>query len=372
MSAASTPDTTATLAQRRALRLAAGTTLALLFGEWAGWSAAYLSAVLAATILALPFPAPTLRAGLSFVLMLAVALGTGLLLLVPIHKWPFAGVILIGLGLFSIFHYAARGGSPIISGFMGIGLAVVPALGSESVAAAVMITASLIKSGAACMLFVWIAYAIFPEPPETAAQIAAMRAAKAAAPKPDPRQAILAALRALFVTFPVLLYFLMVPDTSKLMVILIKSMTLGQQANVGGSAQAARSMLLSTLIGGLAALLIWGTLRIWPSLVIYVLGILIASLVLGRRVFAGKGLASDGPMWSYALVTLLVILGPAVAPSPSANFQFSLRIFLMLVVTVYGIGAMFLFDLFTGQRKRNTVSNPGAADSESASPQTAG
>jgi hypothetical protein len=199
-----------------------------------------------------------------------------------------------------------------------------------------------------------------------------MRAAKAAAPKPDPRAAVFAALRALFVTFPVLLYFLMAPDTSKYMVVLIKSMTLGQQANVGGSAQAARSMLLSTLIGGLAALLIWVTLRIWPSLIVYVLGTLIASLLLGRRVFAGKGLAADGPMWSYALVTLLVILGPAVAPTSTANFQFSLRIFLMLVVTVYGIGAMFLFDLFSGQRKRTAAATQSAADAERASPQTAG
>ncbi|MDH3915177.1 MAG: DUF2955 domain-containing protein [Chromatiales bacterium] len=372
MSAASTSDTGATLYQRRALRLATGTTLALLFGELAGWNAAFLSAVLAATILALPFPAPTLKAGFSFVLMLAVSLGIGLLLLVPIHEWPFAGVILIGLGLFGIFHYAARGGNPIIAGFMGLGLAVVPALGSESVTAAVLITASLVKSGASCMLFVWIAYAIFPEPHETKAQLAAMRAAKAAAPKPDPRAAVFAALRALFVTFPVLLYFLMAPETSKYMVVLIKSMTLGQQANVGGSAQAARSMLLSTLIGGLAALLIWVTLRIWPSLIVYVLGILIASLFLGRRVFAGKGLAADGPMWSYALVTLLVILGPAVAPTSTANFQFSLRIFLMLVVTVYGIGAMFLFDLFSGQRKRTAAATQSAADAERASPQTAG
>lgn len=358
MSSTTTPDPEAALAQRRALRLAFGTTLALLFGELFGWTAAYLSAVLAATILALPLPAPTLKGGLSFVLMLAVALGTGLLLLVPLHSWQAAGVMLIGLGLFGIFHYAARGGSPIVAGFMSIGLAVVPALGSESVGAAVAISGALVKSGAACMLFVWLGYAMFPEPPETKAQVAAMREAKAAAPKPEPRDAMLAGWRALFVTFPVLLYFLAVPDTSKYMVVLIKSMTLGQQANVGGSAQAAKSMLLSTLIGGLGALIIWNALLIWPSLLVYVLATLIAGFVLGRRVFAGKGLAKDGPMWSYALVTLLVILGPAVGSSPSADFKFSLRIALMVIVTVYGVCAVFLFDLFTGRLDRRSDTLP--------------
>ncbi|MGD8733867.1 MAG: DUF2955 domain-containing protein [Gammaproteobacteria bacterium] len=348
------------LSQRRILRLAVGTTLALACGEVIGWNASYLAAVLAATILALPLPAPALRGGLSFVLMLAIALGTGLLLLIPIHKWQIVGVVLIGLGLFGIFNYAARGGSPIIAAFMSIGLAVVPALGSESVPAAVMITGALIKSGAACMLFVWLAYAIFPEPPETREQVAAMRAAKAAAPPPDPRNAAHAGLRALFVTFPVLLFFLVVPDTSKYMVVLIKSMTLGQQSNVGGSAQAAKSMLFSTLVGGLAALLVWAVLQIWPSLLVYVLGVFAVALVLGRRVFAGAGLAQDGSMWSYALVTVLVILGPAVGSTPNADFKFGLRIFLMLVVTVYGILAMLLFDLFTGTRDRKI--EPAAAD----------
>ena len=82
----------ASLAQRRALRLAVGTVLALLCGEVLGWDAAFLTAVLAATILALPLPAPTFKGGFTFVLMLAVALCTGLLLLVPVHKWQMAGI----------------------------------------------------------------------------------------------------------------------------------------------------------------------------------------------------------------------------------------------------------------------------------------
>jgi hypothetical protein len=65
-------------------------------------------------------------------------------------------------------------------------------------------------------------------------------------------------------------------------------------------------------------------------------------------------------MWSYALVTVLVILGPAVGSTPNADFKFGLRIFLMLVVTVYGILAMLLFDLFTGTRDRKI--EPAAAD----------
>lgn len=360
-------------AQRRALRLAVGTTLALLYAEWVNWNSAYLTAVLAATILALPLPAPSLRSAASFVVSLGIALVTGLCLLWPIHYMPVAGVTLIALGLFGIFYYGARGGNPIIVAFMTIGLAVVPALGSESIDGAVTITQSLVKSTVCALLFVWIAHAIFPEPPETRSQVAAMLAAKARAPKPARAEASHAALRAIFVTFPVLLFFLGVPDTSKYLVVLIKSATLGQQASVGSTAKTAKSMFLSTLIGGLGSMVIWSVLRIWPSLLIYLLLVLLVGLVFGRRVFGGRGLAADGSMWSYAFVTLLVILGPAVVATPDsgdpADFRFSLRIFLFLIVTVYGIAAVFLFDVFTGRFDREAgKTGPAPADEASVAP----
>jgi uncharacterized membrane protein YgaE (UPF0421/DUF939 family) len=344
-------------AHRRALKLAIGTALALLYSQWVNWGQAYITAVLTATILALPLPAPSLRTAGAITVALMIALLTGLCLLLPIHYMAAAGVILIGLGLFGIFYYGARGGSAIIVSFMTIGLAVVPALGSESIDGAVMISQSLVKAIVAGIGFVWIAHAIFPESPETKAQFAAMQAARARLPKPDRTPALEAALRGVFVTFPVLLFFLLVPETSKYLAVLIKSATLGQQANVGSTAKTAKSMMLSTLIGGLGSMILWAILRIWPSLIVYVLGILLAGLVLGRRVFAGKGLAPDGQMWSYAYVTLLVILGPAVVATPDsgdpADVRFSVRIAMFLVVTFYGILAVFLFDIFTGRLDRN-------------------
>lgn len=358
MSARASRDRELTLEQRRILRLATGTALALLYAEWVDWGSAYLTAVLAATILGLPLIAPRLRTGISFVLMLAVSLATGLLLIIPIETMPIAGVLLAGLGLFHIFFYGARGGSPIITSFMTIGLSVVPALGSESIDAALAITGSLIKSAAAAVAFVWVAHALFPETAEARKRFANMLAAKARAPKPDRGQALMAGLRATFVTLPVLLYFLLVPDTSKYMVVLIKATQLGQQANVGSSAKAARSMVLSTVIGGLGAMAIWSVLRVWPSLLVYILAVLIAGLVFGRRLFAGEGMAKNGSVWSYALVTVLIILGPAVSASPGsgdpADVRFSIRILLFLVVTVYSVVAVFLFDLFTGRVGRGT------------------
>jgi len=142
-------------AHRRALKLAIGTALALLYSQWVNWGQAYITAVLTATILALPLPAPSLRTAGAITVALMIALLTGLCLLLPIHYMATAGVILIGLGLFGIFYYGARGGSAIIVSFMTIGLAVVPALGSESIDGAVMISQSLVKAIVAGIGFVW-------------------------------------------------------------------------------------------------------------------------------------------------------------------------------------------------------------------------
>ena len=56
-----------------------------------------------------------------------------------------------------------------------------------------------------------------------------------------------------------------------------------------------------------------------------------------------------GPMWSYAYLTMIVVLAPAVTDgigSDGAASAFYSRLFLFLVVTVYGSAAVAVFDAF--------------------------
>jgi hypothetical protein len=124
---------------------------------------------------------------------------------------------------------------------------------------------------------------------------------------------------------------------------------MGQQANLDSSRSAGRSMLESTVIGGIGAIVAWQILSIWPSLFIYALVLLLFALLVGSKIFRGPGLGPKGPMWSYAYLTMIVVLAPALTDglgSDGATSAFYTRLFLFIVIAVYGSIAVAVFDAF--------------------------
>ena len=72
---------------------------------------------------------------------------------------------------------------------------------------------------------------------------------------------------------------------------------------------------------------------------IYTLVLLLFALLVGPKIFQGPGLGPKGPMWSYAYLTMIVVLAPAVTDgfgSDGATSAFYTRLFLFIVIAVYG------------------------------------
>ena len=123
-----------------------------------------------------------------------------------------------------------------------------------------------------------------------------------------------------------------------------------------------RSLLASTLIGGVAAIIAWQVLSIWPSLIMYVLLVGLAGLLIGPRVFAGTGLHPAASTWSYAYLTMLVVLAPAVLDSQAgsaAGAAFWSRLWMFVWATIYGTGAVFIFDALWTRKIRTAADAPG-------------
>jgi hypothetical protein len=113
------------------------------------------------------------------------------------------------------------------------------------------------------------------------------------------------------------------------------------------SRTAGRSLLMSTVIGGIAGMIIWSVLKVWPTLLIYVLLMLLAGLIFAPRIFRGAGMAPSADTWSYAFTTLIIIIGPAVADSTSgaaAGAKFIERIMMFMFATLWAVVAVFVFD----------------------------
>ena len=341
------------VAARRILRLAFGTSLCLLVSQVVNWPLGFIAPVLTLTLLGLPFPAPGLKKGIVFVAAILAPMLLGLWLVPLLQHARWAGIILVALALYYSFYYTARGGSAALGTFMTIGLTVVVTIGSVNGDILILLIQSLGINAAISMLFVWIAHAALPDLP---AVRAAAQQKRPAPPVPNLPEARRKALRSLLVVLPLALLFLFISGSPAYTVVMIKVASMGQQASVDTSREMGRSMFASTFWGGLAAVVAWNLLSLWPSLVFYTLLVGLAGLLFGRRMFQGMAVYPDFSKWSYAYLTLIVLLAPAVLDSPvssSADSAFWTRLFLFGVIAVYGTAAVAVFDAFWPNRDRS-------------------
>ncbi|WP_224784808.1 DUF2955 domain-containing protein [Marinihelvus fidelis] len=329
------------VAVRRIYRLAAGSALSLVVSQVMGISLPFVAPVLTFLLLGLPVPAPGLKKGLGFVIALIVPMLGATFMLPFLEHARWAGIGLVTLALFYTFYFTARGGPAVLGTFMTIGITVVVTIGSVNT----VILMNLIQAFAANALvgvgFVWVAHWLLPDLPGTPVLPKPPKAA------PDYRKAGRSAIRSLLVVLPLVLLFLFSSASAAYTPVMIKVASMGQQATVESSRSIGLSLLESTWWGGVAAMLAWCLLTAWPSIIMFTLLTLLAGLVFGRFVFSGIAVNPDFSKWTYAFVTMLVLIGPAVTDSPlSDGVSFGMRLWLFMVIAVYGTVAVRVFDAF--------------------------
>lgn len=336
----------------RVLRLALGTALALWFSQAVGWSLSYVAPVFTLLLLATPKPMLPLKGGIAIVLLIMAAVYGGTWLLPMLLHQTAAGILILTLALFHIFYFTARSDNAAIGTLMTVGLTLTVTVGSVSVDA-VLAVANYVSIGALVgVLFVWIAHAIIRDPPVPVAQSATTLPA---AEKPSELAARRGAFRSLAIVLPIAIVFLFSSDSASYMAVMIKVTSMTQQVSTSETREAAVSLLLSTLIGGLAALAGWMLLGVWPMLSLYTLLIALVGLLMGRRIFKGNAMHPQAATWSFAYLTLIVILAPAVMDSltgSSAGLAFLDRLMMFVAATVYGVIAVYVFDAFWPDKRR--------------------
>jgi hypothetical protein len=341
----------------RILRLALGTALSLCFSQAVGWTMSFIAPVITIIILGLPFPAPKLKGGIGLVAVLAISLFAGLLLLPPLINQPMVGVLLLIIALYWSFYFTAKGGSAALGTFATVGIAVSTAIGTVNLDAVLAIAYGVSFGAMIGVLFVWIAHALVPDSMAIVVEQAAA-AKPPAPPPPDLSAARWSAFRSLMIVLPVALFFLFSSASTAYMPVMIKVASMGQQATNDGAREAGRSLVMSTIIGGAGAIIGWQVLSITPTLTVYTLIVAIAGLLMGPRIFQGRGLHPQAATWSYALLTMIVILAPAVMDSAgggAAGMKFWQRLMMFGGTTIYAVGTVYIFDAFTASRRKSTA-----------------
>ena len=342
------------VAARRIIRLGFGTALAMLVSQVFSWDIAFITPVLLCFLLSVPMKAPGLKGGLAFLMALLAGVWLTTWLILPFLTYQSGvGVLLLIAACFWSFYYSASGGSPVMGGFLTLGLAVVAAVGSDSIQQLLTINKALSLNAFLAVAFLWIAHALFPDVPVEAAA-----PKRPPAEKPSRQDAIRSAWRSTAVVLPVILFFLLYAGSSSYMAVMIKVASMGQQAAADKAREAGKALLASTVIGGIGAVIMWNLLDIWPSLIIYVLLTALGGLIMGRKIFEGQGMHAGAGVWSYAYLTMLVIIAPSLMDSPggdAAGAKFYDRLAMMFWATVYATAAVSVFDAFWRSKAPQTV-----------------
>lgn len=344
------------IASVRILRLSFGTAVSLWFSQAVGWPLSFVAPVVTLLLLALPIPALKLKAGLGFVILMATSLLAGLLLLPPLLNQPLVGVLLLMLALYWSFYFTAKGGSALIGTFATVGIAVSTAIGTVNLDAVLAIVSGVSFAALVGVLFVWVAHALIPDS-KAAAPVAPADAQPPAKASVDLSLARRSAFRSLMIVLPVALWFLLSSASAAYVPVMIKVAAMGQQASNDATREAGRSLLWSTVIGGIGAVVGWQVLSLVPTLSVYTLIVALAALLMGPRIFKGAGMHAQAGTWSYGLLTMIVILAPAVMDSAGggpAGLKFMDRLLMFAGATVYAVGTVYIFDAFAPTRPRTS------------------
>ena len=344
------------VAARRIFRLAIVTTFALWLSQTFNWSVSFITPVLLSMLLALPLPGLRLKQALIFVLALVIPIWCTTWLLLPLltHQ-PMVGILLLVAACFWCFYYSASGGSPILGAFLTMGLAIVTAVGSDSIDAVIAVNKALTLNAVISIGIMWLAFVLIPEKPQEEGP-----KARPEVEPPSRQESIRSAWRSTAIVLPVIVFFLFYAGSASYLVVMIKVASMGQQAENDKTKAVGKSLLMSTFIGGVGAVIMWNVMSAWPSLTMLVLLVLLGGLIMGRKIFQGQGMGAGAGTWSYAFLTMLVIILPALldgAGGGAAGAKFFDRIAMLTWATLYGVAAVYVFDAFWRGKEAQTVTN---------------
>jgi hypothetical protein len=319
----------------RCFRLAFGIGLATFAAYGLALPLGYLLLIVVLALLAQPAPPPAPRIALIVVIATLLTSLYGLLLGPVLTYVPVAGVLLSLAGVAVAVVIGARPGLALIGTLMILSSTIIAVVAAQSSAAAATLVKllSLVMVGA--MAIAHLAHAVFPEP------------AGAALPAPPPAPANVGrlALRTAIIMAPPLVLALANPGAY--IMLLMKGASLAQQAERTAVRRMAGELIGATAVGGVAALLLWNLLQLWPGLLLLCLGMTLAALLMARPLHGAIATRFSPDFWQFALTTLIILIGPAVADSASSdNIQRSMivRLATFFALAVYAAVAVRLLD----------------------------
>jgi FtsH-binding integral membrane protein len=142
----------------------------------------------------------------------------------------------------------------------------------------------------------------------------------------------------------------------------MKTVALGQQAGETDSRSAGRELVGSTCMGAVVALALWLGLSLWPSLWMLILWLMAAALWTGSAMTGARRTGRRPTFWSNALVTALILFGPAIEDSANGKSVVQgalVRTTLFIAVSFYAWGTVWLLERWRAADAAEIQPSPG-------------
>ncbi|MFM4648960.1 DUF2955 domain-containing protein [Aeromonas bivalvium] len=333
-------------ADKAVLRLTLGLGLSVMVTYGLAWPLPHLSCLVVILLLCRPGPPLPPLKGLLMAGVLSLLMGGGVLMVPLLQHYGVSALLLIALVLYGLFYLGLKSGNPLLT-LLVITFTLVPVAGLAEQALAFVVIQALAIGVLLGAFIGTISHHLFPDGEPVAKPVYL-----------SPQNATWVALRAVIIVLPVLV--LALQDPGHYLAAIMKTVALGQQACTTQARHAGKELIGSTLVGALVAAIAWSGLALWPNLWMLMLWIMAASLWLGVRLFRVKGSRVAPSFWSNALLTMMILLGPAIQDSANGKdvLQASLfRLGLFLLVAGYAWVAIWALERWRMRRPNSLSAN---------------
>ncbi len=344
-----------TSADKAALRLTLGLGIATLVAYGLALPLPFVVCVMAVILLSKPGPPMPLAKGAVTALLLTALLMAGVLMVPVLENYPLTGLLLTATILYTLFYIGLRTGNPATM-VLVLAFALIPVAGVADQAAVGMLSVTIGVGVVVGGLVKAISFALFPDVPDAAANKPAQRSV-------TDETAAWVALRATVIVMPV--FVLALTNPSLYLAAIMKTVTLGQQAGETNARAAGKELVGSTLMGALVGACVWVGLSLLANLWMLSLWLMAAALWCGSAMFGTRHTTFRPSFWSNALVTALILLGPAIEDSANGKsvVQASIvRTSLFVGVAVYAWATVWAMERWRDSRSRPVVLGVDSAE----------
>ncbi len=310
----------------------------------------FIAPLLAFMFAAMPAPPMGPKSLFGLLLVVMIAMGTGLLLIPLLQHYQITALLIVALSLYLSSYLTVNMGKALFGIFLTMGITLISAAGTVNFSLATMVIQGLAIGIAVAVICQWLVYPWFPEdstPP-----------GEAPAASTPPGKSNWIALRSTLIVLPV--YWLVLTNPAAYMAIVMKAVLLSQQSSHVDAKNAGRELLGSTFLGGVFAVLFWMVLGISTNLWMFFWWMLLFSLYISSKIFGLISSRFPASFWLNVAMTMLIMLGPAVEDSANGKdvyAAFFSRLGLFIGVTLYAWLAVYSFEYLRTRRCRKQVAS---------------